>query len=365
MGDLDDLLRISLAEGVGALLFRRLMGRFGSPKEILAASPRALGEVEGVGPKTAAALHAARHLDVGLIYRRAEALGVRVIAPSSPDFPIALKSIYDPPIVLYVKGTVLPGDLLAIAIVGARRCSIYGQTQAERLASDLARSGFTVVSGLARGIDIAAHRGALRAKGRTFAVLACGLGRVYPPEHKEMAERIAENGALLSELPLQAAPQPEAFPARNRLVSGLSLGVLVVEAAKNSGSLITARHAAEQGREVFALPGQIDSPLNRGSHALIKDGAKLVEEVDDIVGELGPLSQTIVAESGEAYDDPRLLRMNAKEARVYLALSSTPKALEDIIAELQLSASEVNSTLTVLEVRRFVKQLAGKRFVRA
>ena len=365
MQEIDDLLRISMAEGVGALLFRRLMGRFGDPKAVLTAPLHALEEVEGMGPKTAAALHAARAVDVGPIHRRAEALGVRIISMSSPDFPVALKSIYDPPIVLYVKGDLLPTDLLAIAVVGARRCSIYGQTQAERLASGLARCGFTVVSGLARGIDIAAHRGALRAKGRTFAVLACGLGRVYPPEHKEMAERIAENGALISELPLNAAPQREAFPARNRLVSGLSLGVLVVEAARNSGSLITARHAAEQGREVFALPGQVDSPLNRGSHALIKDGAKLVEDVDDIIKELGPLSRTVVAESGEVYDDPRLLSMNQKEAQVYSVLSSTPQAIDDIITALRLPASEVSSTLTVLEIKRFVKQLSGKRFVRA
>jgi DNA processing protein len=365
MDELDDLLRISAAEGVGALLFRRLMARFGSPKDILSASPRALEEVEGVGPKTAAALHAARNLDVGPIHQHADALGVRIICSSSPDFPVPLKSIYDPPIVLYVKGTLLPMDMLAIAVVGSRRCSIYGQTQAERLSGGLARSGFTIVSGLARGIDIAAHRGALRAKGRTIAVLACGLARIYPPEHKEMAARIAENGALISELPLAAAPQREAFPARNRLVSGLSLGVLVVEAARNSGSLITARHAAEQGREVFAVPGQVDSPLTRGAHALIKDGAKLVENVEDIIQELGPLSQTVVAENGEPYDDPRLLSMNEKEAKVYSLLSSAPTAVDDIIAALGLPVSEVNSTLTVLEIRRFVKQLTGKRFVRA
>ena len=354
-----------MAEGVGALLYRRLVGRFGGPQEVLAASLRDLEAVEGIGPKTAAALHAARQLDVEPIRRRAEALGVRIIALSSPDFPPALRSIYDPPILLYVKGTLLPQDVLAIAIVGARRCSIYGQTQAERLAAGLSHLGFTVVSGLARGVDVAAHRGALRAKGRTLAVLGCGLARVYPPEHKEMAERIAEQGALISELPLATAPQREAFPARNRLVSGLSLGVLVVEAARNSGSLITARHAAEQGREVFALPGQVDNPLNRGSHALIKDGAKLVENVEDIIAELGPLAETLKIGEEEAPCEPRSLGLNEKEARVYSALSSTPQTLDELIAVLRLPVSEVSSTLTVLELRRLAKQLTGKRFVKA
>jgi DNA processing protein len=350
---------------VGALIFRRLLERFGSAREILAAPAPALREVEGVGPKVAAALQAARSLDVGPIRKRADELGVRMIPASSPDFPISLNSIHDPPILLYVKGTLLKTDMLAIAVVGARRCSVYGQGQAERLASGLARRGFTVVSGLARGIDVAAHRGALRAKGRTIAVLGCGLARVYPPEHKEMAERIAESGALVSELPLAAAPQREVFPARNRLISGLSLGVVVVEAARNSGSLITARHAMEQGREVFAVPGQVDSPLNRGTHLLIKDGATLVEEVDDIIRELGPLAQTIVDEEGATYDDPRTLNLNEREARVFSQLSSTPQTIDDLVLALKRPPAEVGSTLTVLEIKGMVKQLTGKRFVRA
>ncbi len=365
MDELDALLRISMAEGVGALLYRRLSARLGGAEEILAASAEALQEVEGVGPKTVASLRAARNLDVAPTRKRAEALGVRIIPASHPEFPVPLKSIFDPPILLYVKGTLLPEDVLAIAVVGSRRCSMYGQTQAERLAGALAQSGFTIVSGLARGIDVAAHRGALRAGGRTIAVMGCGLAHVYPPEHKEMAARIAENGALISELALPAAPQREAFPARNRLISGLSLGVLVVEAARNSGSLITARHALEQGREVFALPGQVDSPLNRGAHALLKDGARLVESVNDIISELGPLADGMARESEEPYDDPRLLCLNQKEAAIYRLVSSGPKNLEEIVEAMKLSANEAACTLTILEVKRFVRRLSDGRFVRA
>jgi DNA processing protein len=362
---MDDLIRISLAEGVGALTYRRLAARFGGAKEILAAPERALREVEGVGPKTATALRAVRTLDVAPIYRRAEELGVRIISSGSPEFHVSLRSIPDPPIILYVRGALLRQDVLAIAVVGARRCSVYGQGQAERFAAGLARCGFTIVSGLARGIDVAAHRAALRAKGRTIAVLGCGLARVYPPEHREMADRIAENGAVISELALSAPPQPEAFPARNRLISGLSLGVLVIEAARKSGSLITARHAAEQGREVFALPGQVDNPLNRGTHALIKDGAKLVEDVDDIIQELGPLSETIHAEGEGPVEDARTLALNEKEAKVFSLLSSDPRTIDELIGMSGLAPSEVGSVLTVLEIRRYVRQLTGKRFVRA
>ena len=215
------------------------------------------------------------------------------ILRDDPAYPAALGRICDPPGVLFCQGKLEPRDELAVAVVGSRRCTVYGRQQAERLAGVLARAGLTIVSGLARGIDAAAHRGALEAGGRTIAVLGTGLANIYPPEHAELAAAIARNGAVLSEVPLDTAPLPGLFPQRNRIIAGLSMGVVVVEASRNSGALHTVRHALEQGREVFAVPGRIDSLASEGCHDILRDGATLVRHADDILQGLGPLAAPV------------------------------------------------------------------------
>ncbi len=282
------------------------------------------------------------------------------------EYPPPLENIPDPPSLLYCKGRLEPRDQLAIAIVGSRHCTPYGMRVAERLASGLARVGITVVSGLARGIDAAAHRGALKAGGRSIAVLANGLASVYPPEHEDLARALTEGGALLSEMPMRQVPLAGLFTQRNRIISGLSLGIVVVEATPRSGSLSTAHHAMEQNREVFAVPGPVDSLTSRGCHRLIRDGAKLVETVNDILEELGPL----VKEVRTAPDEPPVrhpaeLSLSDPERSLLGRLDDTPTGVDDLIASTGLTAAQVMATLSVLEMRRLVRRMPGHRFVRA
>ena len=366
MTDLECMLRISMAEGVGAVTYRALIEHFGDPRAILQASSRELRQCPSVGGKAAAALErAAAEADTDRELALAEQCGVRIVPFGSDEYPRSLSLIYDPPIVLYVRGDLIEQDTMAIAVVGSRRCSYYGQRQAERIASGLATSGFTIVSGLARGVDAAAHRASLRATGRTIAVLGCGLARIYPRENDELADLVSRRGAVVSELPMSTPPDPGNFPPRNRLISGLSLGVVVVEAAVRSGSLITAKWALEQGREVFAVPGPIDSPYSRGPHHLIKDGAKLVESPRDVIEELGPLSEVVTTEDGDEIGDPRVLALNTQEAKVFAAASAAPKTIDEITREADVPPAAAASTLMILEVKGLVKQLSGKRFVKA
>ncbi len=271
-------LRLALVDGVGPRFRQLLLERFGTAAAIFSASLHELREVPGIGPKTARNIAAAiDEIDPERLFDECTAAGVEIVLRSTENYPRPLQEITDPPGVLFVRGRFAPQDALAIAVVGSRHASHYGLAQAERLASALARAGLTVVSGLARGIDAAAHRGALAAGGRTIAVLGSGVCNIYPPEHASLAEEVIAAGALVSENAPASEPFSGAFPQRNRLISGMSLGVLVVEASLKSGALITARHAMEQGREVFAVPGRIDSRTSQGCHRLIRDGAKLVE----------------------------------------------------------------------------------------
>jgi DNA processing protein len=271
-----------------------------------------------------------------------------------------------PPSLLYVRGDFAERDAMAVAIVGARHCTPYGLRMAEKLGASLARVGLTVVSGLARGIDAAAHRGALRAGGRTIAVLANGLAQIYPPEHEGLAREVAASGAVMTESPMRQEPIAGLFPQRNRIISGLSLGVVVVEANPRSGSLATARHAMEQNREVFAVPGPADSLASAGCHRLIRDGARLVETVDDILEELGPL----VREVRTAPDEPPVRRpaelaLSDQERMVLGRLGDAAVGVDALIGETRLTASQVLATLSVLEMRRLVRRLPGPMFVRA
>jgi DNA processing protein len=366
--------------------YRRLLRVFGSVQGILAAPPGLIEEVEGVGPKRAASLASGRGLEAAAAeIKRAAELGVGLVPYTAEEYPPALKQIYDPPLVLYTRGKLLAQDALALAVVGSRRCSYYGSTQAGRFAGELARLGFTIVSGLARGVDSAAHLGALEAGGRTVAVIGRGLAGIYPPENEALAARIAEHGAVLSELPLDTPPARENFPRRNRLISGLSLGVLIVEGTRQSGALITAASALEQGREVYALPGKAGDPLAEGPNGLIKSaGAKLVESPQDVLDELGPVADALVglelpenvrvaalsalsapqAPAGQAPADTRAAGLTASERAVYEQLSSEPAAVDAIIEQTGLPPAEVASILMVLEIRRLATRLPGQRYVR-
>jgi DNA processing protein len=286
------------------------------------------------------------------------------LTPDSPEYPRLLKEIPDPPGVLFCRGSLLPQDALAIAIVGTRHATQYGRKHAELLAAGLARAGFTIVSGLARGIDAAAHRGALSAGGRTIAFLGSGVLNVYPPEHKELARDVIEHGALLSELPAHRAPLKGAFPQRNRLITGMSLGLIVIEAATASGALISARHAMEQNREVFAMPGRIDSRVSHGCHRLIRDGAKLVESVDDVLEELGPLVEKTSDALGRSVHHPAELVLNDLERQVLEAIGEEPTSIDDVARGSELPIHRVLSTLSVLEMRRLVRRVSGQLVMR-
>lgn len=364
--DLRDLVCLTMVPGVGPHTSRALLGQFGTAGRVLGAAEAALREVPGVGPKLAGAIaRARREHDADAELALCRGLGVRPVPLADPEYPATLRDIPDPPPLLYIRGAIAPGDALAIAIVGSRRCTPYGVRVAERLAGSLARVGLTVVSGLARGIDAAAHRGALMAGGRTIAVLANGLAEVYPPEHAGLADEVAGAGALVCEFSMRQEPLPGLFPQRNRVISGLSLGVVVVEASPRSGSLSTAKHAMEQNREVFAVPGPVDSLASRGCHRLIRDGARLVETVDDILEELGPLVREVKpAADAPAVRHPAELKLSDQERSVLGHLDDTPRPIDELIARTGLAASQVMATLSVLEMRRLVRRSPGNQFAR-
>jgi DNA processing protein len=361
-----DLIHLAMVSGIGPQTSHVLLERFGTAGGVLAASRGELCGVAGVGPKLADKIARARHdFDAAAELALCRRQGVSVVARGDADYPPALENIPDPPSLLYVKGRLEPRDQLAIAVVGSRHCTPYGTRNAERLASALARTGITVVSGLARGIDAAAHRGAIKAGGRTIAVLANGLASVYPPEHEDLARAVVEAGAMVSEMPMRQSPLAGLFTQRNRIISGLSLGVLIVEATPRSGSLSTAGHAVEQNREVFAMPGPADSLSSRGCHRLIRDGARLVETVEDILEELGPLVHEVRTDPGEPpVRHPAELALSDSERSLLGQLDDQPTGVDDLIARTGMTVSQVMATLSVLELKRLVRRLPGHRFVR-
>ena len=342
-----------------------LLQRFGSPAGVLAASSAELQQVDGVGPKLAGAiLERADRSAAEIEFNKCREMGIGLITRESTSYPRLLSEICDPPSLLYCRGTLAPQDELAVAIVGSRRCTLYGKQQAERLGGMLAHAGMTVVSGLARGIDAAAHQGALAAGGRTLAIAATGLANVYPPEHVELAEKVAAQGANLSESPLGQKPLSGLFPQRNRIISGLSLGVVIVEASRRSGALHTARHAMEQGRDVFALPGRVDSLASEGCHDLIRDGALLVRHVDDILEGLGPLVEPVRDAAEREVHSPREMTLNDQEREILAHVTLDPIHVDHILRETELDSSRVLATLTVLEVKRHIRRLPGGSWVR-
>ncbi len=363
--ELTDVLRLALVPGVGPRLRRALLERCGSAAEVLAASADELRQVRGVGPKLVRAIRSAPgEAEARGVLALCAARGAQAVADTDPHYPRLLSQIPDPPGVLFLRGEVRQQDEVAVAIVGTRHASHYGKTQAERLGAGLARAGVTIVSGLARGIDAAAHRGAVGAEGRTIAVLGSGILNVYPPEHRDLAEKVVLHGALLSESPPEAEPLAGTFPQRNRIISGLSLGVIVVEAAERSGALITARHAMEQGREVFAVPGRVDMRTSRGCHRLIRDGARLVESPDDVLDELGPLVQPAQRDDGRVMHHPAELLLNDAEQSVLDAVLAEPTSVDSVVRATGLPVPRVLATLNVLEMRRLVRRVSGSLVVR-
>jgi DNA processing protein len=368
------LLELTLCRGVGPGTVRALVRRFGSARDALGASRRELMEVDGVGPATADSVRAGPGRETLETERELmERFRVRLVPCTAEEYPGLLRHLGDSaPVLLRLRGELRPEDRLAVAVVGSRRCTAYGRKQAGRFAGALAGMGFTVVSGMAWGIDEAAHRAAVAAGGRTLAVLGSGLDVALQDREAELALEVAENGALLSELPMGTPPRAGNFPARNRIISGLSLGTLVVEAASRSGSLITARLAGEQGRAVFALPGPVDSPTSRGTHDLIRDGATLVQSPRDLVEGLGPLDAPLeLAPEAEqtrqanTVDDARVMALNERERGLLEMLESRPRHVDEVVDQSGLPMSIVSATLLTLEIRGLVQQHPGQLYSRA
>ncbi len=374
--NIESWLRLIRAEGVGPVTFRRLLEHFGDFDRIFGASAVQLEKVEKVGRVTAERIARTRmNYDARKEMEQAARQGVCMIHWDDRRYPPPLKGIDDPPPVLYVKGALKRSDCLAIGIVGSRRCTHYGLEQAERFSHLLAAAGLTIVSGLARGIDSAAHRGALSASGRTIAVQGCGLANCFPPENQKVFDKIAENGAVISELPLMYEPLSENFPGRNRIIAGLSMGVLVVEAAPRSGALITAKAALEYNREVMAIPGRIDNPTSKGPHELIKQGARLIDSVEEIMDTLGiighGLKEHVSGRAAQTQKDVEaplfdISRMNLSESEqaVLAVMDSQPLGAEEVIVAADRPAGAVQSALISLQLKGLLKQLPGNLYVR-
>jgi DNA processing protein len=353
-------LALKAVHGVGNRLFLRLVERFGNPENVFKATKTDLLAVDGVGEALASSMSHQKPSkavlkDIALVKKH----GARIVTYHDPNYPLLLREIYAPPPFLYVFGDLRP-DTMNIAIVGSRNATSYGRTVTTRLSADLATRGLTIISGMARGIDTAAHVGALSVGGKTIAVLGSGLGTVYPAENKRLFQKIRENGAVISELPFPALPEAHHFPARNRIISGLAVGTVIVEATQKSGSLITAKLAAEQGREVFAVPGSITSFKSTGTHSLIKQGAKLVEQANDIIEELN-LDCHATAKPLEQRPE---IHMTPEEKRVFNGLTPYPTHIDSLVRRLSLPAGELSSLLLHLELKGLATQGPGKLFSR-
>jgi len=366
MNSREAFVALNMIETVGPVRVRQLLERFGDAPSILSASRSQLLGVQGIGEETASAIASwERTIDLAAELKRIDEYGCHVLTQDDEDYPPLLREIYDPPIVLYVKGALGAKDKNSVAIVGSRQTTHYGVEVARRFGYQLGYVGVTVVSGGARGIDTAAHQGALSAKGRTIAVLGTGINIVFPPDNVELFQRIAQTGAVVTQFPFNRKADKQTFPIRNRIVAGMTLGTLVVEAHLASGALITANFATEYGRQVFAVPGRIDSPRSKGCHELIKNGAKLCESAEDILSEfeyLFPATNRApgVNETGVL----PALSLSDNEQKVFDLLEDGELGVDDVIRRSGLPASAVSVTLLSLEMKRLVRQLPGKLFLR-
>ncbi len=356
---------LNLIEHLGPVRLRQLLNAFGDPVSILNADADQLQQVHGIGPDVAGAIATWRGtVDLEGELRRIDDFGCRVLCMEDPEYPPLLREIYDPPIVLYLKGTLTPADRNGLAIVGSRQTTSYGNEVARRFAYQLAYTGVTVVSGGARGIDTAAHQGALAAGGRTVAVLGTGINRVFPPENRELFERIAERGVVMTQFPFDRPADKQSFPIRNRIVAGMTIGTIVVEANLTSGAMITANFATDYGRQVFAVPGRIDSPRSKGCHELLKKGAKLCEGLDDVLPEFEYLFPPPNRPAGPAAAAGPALTLSEPEEAVLRALGTEEREADEILRELGMPTAAVNVALFSLEMKRMIRQLPGRRFRR-
>ncbi|MHC4871805.1 MAG: DNA-processing protein DprA [Planctomycetota bacterium] len=369
MDAVEDVIRLASCPGLGPKLFKNLKQHFGSVMEILSSSERSLTEVSGIGNKLAAEIVKSADYDPRPEMEAAAAEDVEILIQDSPLYPASLRSTYDPPIMLYIKGKLVPNDTIAIAVVGTRKSSQYAKIQTEKYTSLLSRTGFTIVSGLARGIDTYAHKATLAVGGRTIAVLGSGLLNIYPEENRDIAAEIAGNGAVISEFPIHTAPAKENFPRRNRIIAGLSLGTLVIEAPRRSGAVITANFANDLGREVFAIPGRVDNPAAEGTNTLIKNGnAKLIQNLEDILIELGPLSDDLLEKADEikkglknnTASEAAAPEPEGTDAKIISILTEEPTHIDEICAKTGLPVNQVSSSLMMLELKRRIRSQPGK-----
>lgn len=365
MTEREALIALNMIEKVGPIRVRELMAHFGEAAAILGAPTSKLTQVRGIGPDVAESIRRWEDkVDLIAELKRIQEYRCEVLISSDDAYPKYLREIYDPPIVLYVRGRLTTADHAGIAMVGSRTTTAYGIDTARRLGYQLANCGITVVSGGARGIDTSAHQGALAGKGRTVAVLGCGINIVYPSENAQLFEKIVDHGAVITQFPFNRKADKQTFPIRNRIVAGMTTGTIVVEANLASGALITANMAADAGRAVFAVPGRIDSPRSRGCHDLIRKGARLCEGLDDILDELGQLLPAS-ADRAEEQSGPVVVNLSEQEQAIYDLLSDEEKHIDDIVHESGLTSPVVSVHLLKLEMKRVIRQLPGKRFARA
>lgn len=357
-------LALNLLPKIGPVRVRRLLEVFGTPEAILAAKAYQILQVEGFGRDLAETIAGWEStVDLSRELRRIDEMKLTVITQEDEMYSSLLKEIHSPPLVLYVWGQLTERDRNAVGVVGSRQASMYGLESAKKMSFQIAYAGFTVISGLARGIDTAAHEGALASKGRTIAVIGAGMGKLYPPENMGLAERIAQQGAVITEFPVDYPPDKQSFPLRNRIVAGMCSGLLVVEAPVRSGSLITANQATEMGRTVFAVPGNIDRPTSAGCNKLIQQGAKLVMDGGDVLDDLMTLFPT--ATRAPKLETPMLpVNMSPDEGVVFAALGTEQSHIDQITARCGLSSSVVSATLMRLEMKRLVRPLPGLRYVK-
>jgi len=357
-------LGLHLVPGLGSVSQQRLLQAFGSPENIFRVSEHELSKVENIGSKKA---HMIKIFDIRSSVERELKLmsrkEINYITRDDTDYPNHLKNIFDAPNVLYIRGKWTAKDNYSISIVGSRKASLYGKVAAQRLAKDLAKEGITIISGMARGIDTIAHKGALSGKGRTVAVLGSGLDVIYPPENKNLMSKICQQGAVFSEFPLGTKPLRQNFPMRNRIIAGLSLGTVVIEAGIKSGALITAYQALDQGKEIFAVPGNINSLTSKGTNCLIKKGAKLVESITDIIEELQSKLKPLINISNPIKEKKEEIRTIAEDILLQ-HLSFEPQHIDALVAKSGISAQKISSILLQLEVDEIVKQLPGRMFIK-
>jgi len=352
-----------MIRAIGPIRLKALLGLFRSPERILKASSEELMKAKGISASVAAKIVAQRDeapvdQEIGSIEKN----NVTIITIDDAAYPYLLKNIYDPPFILYVKGALIPEDILSVAIVGTRNPTVYGKEQAEKFGYELSMAGITVVSGFARGIDTAAHKGAIKAGGRTIAVLGSGFDHIYPPENERLFDEVCARGAVISEYPMCMGPLRQNFPLRNRIISGLSRGVCVVEAGTRSGALITAAFARDEGREVFSLPGRVDSANSRGTLSLIQEGAKLVQGVQDIIDELGGVSSS----NGDSFLKMAAppVALEGDEQKIFECLGESQVHIDDIDEQVRIGINKVAHSLVRLQLRGLVKELPGKKYIR-